>query len=152
MQIEVNERQHHLPKSRNIQLLNDKCCKFCFKVPGEASLAALLLLQGYLRSAQSSLSDACKQSALCKAMKEAQSLGLGGRMVSTAVSSWSNFFSKEREGDRSLLGNCREDTEDILCEDKKDKNHIQCGRCGHDLAKPEDIFNVDTPHALSSAR
>jgi len=124
-------------------------------VTSEAGLASIVLVQGVLDSLAGSLSSTCRQATLCKAMKNADSLGLGGRILTMAVSAVLGVLGQEREMQRSLdmLGQCeKEEIDDEICNTEDEHNHIQCGRCGHHLADPEDIFNVDTPHALSVTR
>ena len=52
-----------------------------------------------------------------------------------------------------MLDQCREnDIYDTACDDEETAEHIECGRCGHTLADPEEIINIETPHTLSVAR
>merc|ERR1712155_220043 len=51
-------------------------------VSGELSLAAMLLVQGYLRSLTP---GRCRQQRLCRSLAEAARLGLGGRLLVTAL-------------------------------------------------------------------
>ena len=84
-----------------------------------------------------------------------RSLGLGGRMLTLAISTMLGVFGQEREMQRSfdMLEQCEEKEKgDEVCDTDDKHDHIQCGRCGHDLAEPEDIVNIETPHALSVAR
>ena len=121
----------------------------------EASLASIVLLQGLLKSMQGSLSDTCRDATLCQALVDARSLGLGGRMLTMAISTMLGVFGQEREMQRSFdkLEQCEEKEKgDEVCDTEDKHDHIQCGRCGHDLADPEDIVNIETPHALSVAR
>eukprot|EP00090_Calanus_glacialis_P007386 TRINITY_DN15831_c0_g1_i2.p1 TRINITY_DN15831_c0_g1~~TRINITY_DN15831_c0_g1_i2.p1 ORF type:complete len:353 (-),score=97.92 TRINITY_DN15831_c0_g1_i2:51-1109(-) len=124
-------------------------------VSSEASLAAIVLVQGMFKSMQSSKSDTCRQASLCQALMQARSLGLGGKMVTMAISTMLGVLGREREMMRSsdMLDQCGEnDIDDTACDDEEKANHIECGRCGHTLADPEEIVNIETPHALSVAR
>ena len=124
-------------------------------VASEASLASIVLFQGLFKSMQSSLSDTCRVATLCKALVDARSLGLGGRMFTMAISTMLGVFGQEREMQRSfdMLEQCEDKGKgDEVCDTDDKHDHIQCGRCGHDLADPEDIVNIETPHALSVAR
>ena len=124
-------------------------------VSSEASLAAIVLFQGLFKSMQSSMSDTCQQASLCKALVQARSLGLGGKMVTMAISTMMGVLGREREMVRSfdMLDQCGEnDIDDTACDDEEKADHIECGRCGHTLADPEAIINIGTPHALSVAR
>ena len=111
----------------------------------EAGLASIVLVQGVLDSLAGSLSSTCRQATLCKAMKNADSLGLGGRILTMAVSAVLGVLGQEREMQRSLdmLGQCeKEEIDDEICDTEDKHKHIECGRCGHHLADPEDIFNA----------
>jgi len=124
-------------------------------VSNEASLAAVLLVQGIFKSLQKSNSDTCSQAVVCKALSDARGLGLGGRMLTMAISTLLGVFGQEREMVRSfdMLEHCgEEDIDDTDCDTNKKHEHIQCGRCGHTLADPKDIVNIETPHAMSVAR
>ena len=126
-----------------------------FAVTSEAGLASIVLVQGVLHSLAGSMSSTCRQATLCKAMKNADSLGLGGRILTMAFSAILGVLGQEREMQRSLdmLSQCeKEEMDDEICDTEDTHEHIQCGRCGSHLADPEDIFNVETPHALSVAR
>ena len=124
-------------------------------VSSEASLAAIVLFQGLFKSMQSSMSDTCRQASLCQALVQARSLGLGGKMVTMAISTMLGVLGREREMMRSfdMLDQCGEDDiDDTACDDEEKDDNIQCGRCGHTLADPEEIVNIETPHALSVTR
>ena len=76
-------------------------------------------------------------------------------MLTMAISTVLGVFGQEREMRRSfdMLDHCEEKKiDDRICDTEEKHAHIQCGRCGHNLADPEDIINIETPHALSVAR
>ena len=76
-------------------------------------------------------------------------------MLTVAISAVLGVFRQEREMPRSfdMLDQCEDKQgDDEICAPNEKHDTIQCGRCGHNLADPEDIINIETPHALSVAR
>ena len=81
---------------------------------------------------QSSVSDTCRQTTLCRALKDARGLGLGGRMLTVAISAVLGVFRQEREMPRSfdMLEQCEDKQgDDEICTPKEKHDTIQCGNC-----------------------
>ena len=122
-------------------------------VSGELSLAAMFLIQSYFKSQQIP-GDKCRQRRMCQSIREAQSIGLGGRLLSVGVKTAS-------EVSRGLGLSCEDandDTdEDIACQEPRHQedhreHSIQCGRCGHQVANSSQIINIESEHALSTGK
>ena len=114
-------------------------------VSGELSLAAMLLVQGYLRSLTP---GRCRQQRLCRSLAEAARLGLGGRLLVTAVRA-------AAAATEAVELDCDDTTEEESGEecdgDGEEAEHkIQCAQCGHTVSTSSDIVNIHTDHALSS--
>ena len=111
-------------------------------VSGELSLAAMVLVQGYLRSLTS---GRCRQPRLCRSLAEAARLGLGGRLLVTAVRA-------AAAATEAVELDCDDDTTEEECDGDGDEaeHKIQCAQCGHTVSTSADIVNIHTDHALSS--
>ena len=116
-------------------------------VSGELSLAAMLLVQGYLRSLTS---DRCRQQRLCRSLAEAARLGLGGRLLVTAVRA-AAAATEAVELDCDDDDTTEEESGEGCDGDGEEAEHkIQCAQCGHTVSTSSDIVNIHTDHALSS--
>ena len=114
-------------------------------VSGELSLASMVLVQGYLRSLTS---DRCRQPRLCRSLAEAARLGLGGRLLVTAVRA-------AAAATEAVEMDCDDhDTTEEECDGDGDEaeHKIQCAQCGHTVSTSADIVNIHTDHALSSGQ
>ena len=74
-------------------------------------------------------------------------------MLTVAISAVLGVFRQEREMPRSfdMLDQCEDKQgDDEICAPNEKHDTIQCGRCGHNLADPEDIINIETSHCSCS--
>ena len=113
-------------------------------VSGELSLAAMFLIQSYFKSRQSP-SEKCRQQRLCQSLREAGSLGLGGRLLSVGIRA-----ASEVTGDQGL--SCEDKEGGEACQEDQRDHHIQCSRCGHHIANSSQIINIESEHAYSTGR
>ena len=120
-------------------------------VSGELSLAAMFLIQSYFKSRHQSSSGKCRHQRMCQSLREAESLGLGGRLLAVGVRAASELglalgLSCEAGHDEEEEEVCQETQEDVR------DHHIQCGRCGHHIATSSQIINIESDHAFSTGK
>ena len=118
-------------------------------VSGELSLAAMFLIQSYFKSRHQSPSEKCQHRRMCQSLREAESLGLGGRLLTVGVRAASEVglalgLSCEA-GHDDIEDVCQEPQEDVSTD-----HHIQCSRCGHHIANSSQIINIESDHAFST--